>query len=74
MSDMVFKVGLKVRVTEDVVGYYVKSCGAQMSTTVFKMRVGKVVTLKIHEVEVDFGGFYPIWIPKDKLEKVKDAT
>jgi len=74
MTRVSFKVGLKVRVTEDVVGYYVKgACGAQMSTTVFKRREGKVVRMKIREVEVDFGGFYPIWLPKNKLEKVKDV-
>lgn len=69
-----FRVGLKVRAIEDVVGYYIKRpCGVQMSTTVFKMRVGKVVKVNPTEVEVDFDGFYPIWVPKDKLERVKDV-
>ena len=73
MTRVVFKIGMKVRVTEDVVGYYVKTCGVQVSTKVFKRREGKVVRMKIREVEVDFGGFYPIWLPKNKLEKVKDV-
>jgi len=63
-------VGAKVAITEEVVGYYVKGCGIEISIPLPRGRQGKITRKKPTEVEIDFGNVN-VWVPKDKVEMAK---
>jgi len=65
-------VGDTVVVIEEVVGYYVKSCGVQISINVPKRYVGVVMQVKPIETLVHFERIpQNIWIPSTKIEVQK---
>jgi len=66
------EVGNIVVVIEEVVGYYVKSCGAQISINVPKRYEGTVLQIKPIEVLVHFTMIpQNTWVPKVKIEVKK---
>jgi hypothetical protein len=67
MPDKIIE-GMRVVVIEDVIGYYVKSCGAQISISVPKRREGLVLRVKPIKVEIDFPNRC-IWVPRDKIKE-----
>jgi hypothetical protein len=66
------EVGNTVVVIEEVVGYYVKSCGAQISINVPKRYEGIVLQIRHIEVLVHFTMIpQNTWIPRSKIEVKK---
>ena len=64
--------GDTIIVIEEVVGYYVKSCGAQISINVPKRYEGTVIQMKPTEVLVHFEKIpQSTWVPKSKIEVKK---
>jgi len=65
-------VGNTVVVIEEVVGYYVKSCGVQISINVPKRYEGTVLQMKPTEILVHFTMIpQNTWIPRSKIEVKK---